>query len=217
MKKKDLISLIAIKFAWLLIQVLGKTGFINVLNRKYLKHAYNNGQPVMFVVWHGTMLLPIYAHRHEQIVAMVSEHDDGEIIAQTIHRLGYQTVRGSSTRGGTKAYREMLKKLNEGNNCTILPDGPTGPRHVFKKGALLLAQRGGALILPLTFSAKNPISLKTWDRFTLWRPFTRICLAYGKPMKLPRKTDPKTLERYRLKIENRMITLQKEADDFFRK
>jgi len=217
MKKKELISLIAIKFAWLFILALGKTGFKKVLNRHYLKYSQNSGLPIMYVVWHGTMLLPIFAHRNEQIVAMVSEHADGEIIAQTILRLGYKTVRGSSTRGGTNAYRGMLKLLKQGHNCTILPDGPTGPRHVFKKGAMLLAQRSESIIQPLTFSSKKPISLKTWDKFTLWYPFTRICLAYGKPMKLPRKMDPKTLESYRVEIENRMNALQKEADDFIRK
>ncbi len=217
MKKKDFISYIAVKLAWLLILVLGQTGIKKVLNRHYLNISKKSGLPIMFVVWHGTMLLPLYAHRNERVVAMVSQHDDGEIIAQTIIRLGYQTVRGSSTRGGTNAYRLMLQKLKQGHNCTILPDGPTGPRHVFKKGAMLLAQRSGAIIQPLTFSARKPISLKTWDKFTLWYPFTRICLAYGKPLRLPGKMDPQTLESYRMEIENRMNALQEEADDFFRK
>ncbi len=213
--KKNLISYIAIKLAWLLILFLGKTGISTIHNRKYVRYAQRCGKPIMYVVWHGHMLLPIFAHRNQNIYAMVSEHGDGEIIAKTIERLGYKTIRGSSTRGGSKAFREMLRVLKKGNNCTILPDGPTGPRHEFKMGAALLAQRTGAVILPTTFSAKKPIEFKSWDKFIIWWPFTRITIAYGRPTTLPRKASPEEMEIWRQKLENNMNQLQAEADGLF--
>jgi len=217
MNKKQFLNLLAMKLTWLFIMALGKSAFICVHNKRYLRRAYKTGRPIMFVVWHGKMLLPLYAHRNEGVAAMVSEHNDGEIIARAVERLGFLTVRGSSTRGGTKAYRNMLKELKNGRHCTILPDGPTGPRHEFKMGAVQLAQRSGAVLLPLTFSAKNPVVLKSWDAFTFWLPFGKICLAYGPPLFLPESVDADTLELCRLDIQQRMMDLQKEADDLFRK
>ncbi len=213
--KKEFLSYLGIKLAWLLILFFGKTGRISIKNRHYLRQAVKSGRPVIYVVWHGRMLLPIYIHRKDGICAMVSEHGDGEIIAKTIERLGYTTVRGSSTRGGSKAFRQMLKVLKNGTPCTILPDGPRGPRYEFKIGAVSLAQRSDALILPLSFSSSNPIVLKSWDRFTLWKPFAKLYVVYGKPMIVPRKISQEELEAYRIKIENQMNDLQEQADAIF--
>lgn len=148
---------------------------------------------------------------------MVSEHEDGEMIARTIQRLGYNTVRGSSTHGGSKAFRQMLKLLRNGQNCAILPDGPNGPKQEFKLGAVLLAQRAHAQILPLTFSTQKPITFKSWDGFTIWKPFAKCCGVFGKPFFIPRDIKPDKLEPIRIKVENSMNALVKEADAIFRK
>ena len=171
---------------------------------------------MIYLLWHGKMLLPTFIHRHQNISAMVSEHGDGEIIAQAILRLGYRTVRGSSTRGGSKAFRQMLKQLKNGERCVILPDGPNGPRHKIKMGAILLAQRSGANLLPITFAAEKPIVINSWDRFTLWRPFSKCCVLYGEPFKISRHLSTDELEEQRVCAEKRMMALEKEADAVFR-
>jgi hypothetical protein len=81
------------------------------------------------------------------------------MIAQTVHRLGYVTVRGSSTRGGRQAFRGMMAALRQKKICAILPDGPKGPCHEFKMGALLFAMRANCYLLPMTFAASRPIVL----------------------------------------------------------
>ena len=216
-KKKQILQYLAVKLAWLLILAFGKTARLCVRNEKNRRKAFTDGRPVIVLVWHGKMLAPIYVFRNFQIVAMVSEHGDGEIIAQTIMRLGYKTIRGSSTRGGQRAFREMLKALKRGEHSTILPDGPTGPSRVMKLGAILLAQRSGALLLPVTFSAQKPIIMNSWDGFTMWRPFSRVAVVYGEPMHLPKKLGPAQLEDYRQMVEQAMNKLQQEADDIFRR
>ncbi len=215
--RKEIVSYVAVKFAWLLVLFLGKISRINIANKVYMRKVRSSGKPFIIVTWHGRMLVPIYIHRNMGIVSMVSEHGDGEMIAQTILRLGYKTIRGSSTRGGSRAVRRMLKVLKSGNNCAILPDGPNGPRHEFKMGAILIAQHSGAWLLPCTFSASNPIQLHSWDRFTLWRPFSKLRAVYGEPMSIPRKINPHELEQYRVEMENRMNALVKQADATFRK
>ena len=203
------------KLAWLFILLWGKMGRIDLRNRRYLTWLKRNNKRYIYVAWHGRMLLPIYVHRNKKIVAMVSEHSDGEMIAKTIERIGYETVRGSSTRGGSKAFRQLLRALKTNGVGTILPDGPNGPRYKFKMGAVLLAQLSGAYLLPVTYSAQKPITLKSWDRFTLWWPLSKLYVIYGEPMKIPRKSSSEELERYRQAIEDRMNLLQKEADAIF--
>jgi len=216
-KKKELIRYIASKLAWLLILAFGKMSRLVVKNEAWRREALNSGRPLLYISWHGKMLAPIYVLRNNKIIAMVSEHGDGEIIAQTILRLGYKVIRGSSTRGGSKVFREMLRELKNGRHCTVLPDGPTGPSRVMKMGAIQLAQRTGGYLLPITFAAEKPIVMRSWDSFTLWRPFSRVAVVYGKPILIPRKLNPAQLEAYRIKVENIMNDQQRETDDLFRK
>lgn len=215
-RKERMIFYLATRFTWLLILFLGKIGRIQIRHRHYWTRLIANGGGFIAIIWHGKMLLPIYVHRNLGVVAMVSEHRDGEMIAQTVARLGYQTVRGSSTRGGRAAFRDMLKALRAGNICCILPDGPTGPRHVIKSGTLILAMRAGCPILPITFAAHHPIVLRSWDRFTLWRPFSRLCLMYGEPFRVPAGLNAEQLETFRLEAQRRMQQLEEEADGIFR-
>ena len=207
--------ILAEKLTWLIILLFGKTGRIQTTNRKVWNKLVAHPHGFIIVTWHGKMLLPIYVHRNLGIVAMVSEHRDGEMIARTIQRLGYDTVRGSSTRGGTKAFRQMLKELKKGRICTILPDGPRGPRHHFKLGAIVIAQRSGAPLLPMTFAAKKSIRLKSWDRFTLWLPLSKLQLIYGDPITIPRDCSAEELEQYRAKVEKTMIEMEQRADQVF--
>ncbi len=215
-QKKALLQFLADKFAWLFVLLWEKIARVQVVNRHYLHEAHSTGQGVIYAVWHGRMLVPILASRRQQVAAMVSRHHDGEMIARTIIRLGYETVRGSSSHGGREAFRDMLKLLKAGRTCAILPDGPRGPRCEMTMGTILLAQRGNAVLLPMTFSAEKPIVMNSWDRFTLWKPFSRIRLVYGKPCIVPRKISSQQLEAVRLDFEKQMNDLQDTADAFFR-
>ena len=215
-KRKQLLLYVATKVSWLLVLALGKTARIQLRHVKHWRKAYEASCGLIYFAWHGKMLLPIYVHRNRDIWAMVSEHDDGEIIAQAVMRLGYRTVRGSSTRGGHKAFRDMLRHLKKGEHCTLLPDGPNGPRHELKMGAILLAQRSGAYLLPVSFAVKHPIVINSWDQLTLWKPFSKSCVLYGEPIKIPRKLSVDELEEQRVFVEQRMMELEREADEVFR-
>jgi len=215
-KRDDILFTLGTRLLWLVILFFGRIGRISVHGRGYYWGAVRSGRPVIIVLWHGRMVLPIYFHRGQGIAAMVSEHRDGEIIAQSVHRLGYTTVRGSSTRGGSRAFRQMLRALRSGTVCTVLPDGPKGPRHVFKLGTVVLAQRSGAFLLPMTFSASRAIVLRTWDRMTFWRPFSRLVVCYGEPIDVPRGVSSGELESCRQEIERRLLALQGKADEAVR-
>lgn len=217
MNKKNLLFYLATKLTWLIILFFGKIGRVGVRNRHYWNRLVKSGQGFLIIVWHGKMLLPIHIHRKLGIHAMISEHADGEIIARTVERLGYKTIRGSSTRGGRKAFKKMLRALKQNHICAIMPDGPKGPRHEFKSGALLLAARSDAYMLPMTFAASKPIIMKSWDHFTLWWPFSKVCMIYGKPTKVSPNMSQYELEAVRKRVESALVALEKEADEVFRK
>lgn len=216
-KKKKIIFYLATKLGWLLITLIGKMSFIKVLDRHHHQKLLKKQVPFIYLLWHGRILIPIYVHRGEGVTAMVSMHADGEMIAQTIHKLGYKTVRGSSTRGGNQAFHDMVNVLKNGGLGTIIPDGPRGPRHYLKPGTFYIAQQTGAYLLPITFSANRKIVFNSWDRFMLPLPFSKNVVIYGRPIDVPRELLPEQLEQLRIQFELDMIRLEKRADEYFRK
>jgi lysophospholipid acyltransferase (LPLAT)-like uncharacterized protein len=141
-----------------------------------------SGQPFVFAFWHGQMLPLLYQHRGEGVAVLISEHGDGEIIAQIALGLGYGTVRGSTSRGATRALVEMARAIDAGSELAITPDGPRGPARSVASGVLAVAHRSGAPIVPIGVWARRGWHLKSWDRFLIPRPFTRVQIAYGDPI-----------------------------------
>lgn len=171
---------------------------------EHLAELRRRRQPVVFVFWHGQLLPLVYYHRNEGIVVLVSEHGDGEYIARVIHRYGFGTVRGSSTRGGVKGLKGLLRAAREGRDLGISPDGPRGPRQVFKRGALLAAQLSGLPLLPLAAGCDRAWYLKSWDRFMIPKPFSTLRIRYAPPRWVPRRGTPRELEALALEVEEEL-------------
>jgi lysophospholipid acyltransferase (LPLAT)-like uncharacterized protein len=143
------------------------------------------GVPILFSLWHGRMFLPIQAHRHQGIVTMASQSEDGEIIARWLEKNGYRVVRGSTSRGGGEALRQMVRQVRSGRHAALTVDGPKGPPRVVQPGVLQLARLTGAWILPITYSSARPRFFQSWDRYLLPKPFSRNVVAYGEPFPVP--------------------------------
>ncbi len=214
-RRKELEFYLATKLSWLLVLGLGRTARIRLVGRERLERLRERGERVIFTPWHGRMLMPIYVHRNEGICAMVSRHRDGEMIAQTIQRLGYRTVRGSTGKGGERAFWELVRAIRNGSDGAIIPDGPTGPRHRLKPGVLFIAQQAGAAIVPITFSASRKIEFNSWDRFTLWLPLAQSVVLYGEPTFIPREWSVRRVLQEGKRIERAMIELEVAADAYF--
>ncbi|MGB1778868.1 MAG: lysophospholipid acyltransferase family protein [Longimicrobiales bacterium] len=152
-------------------------------------------QPIMFVFWHGQLLPLVHYHRHEGIMVLVSEHDDGEYVTRVIHRHGFGTVRGSSTRGGSKGLKGLVRAAKQGRDLAVTPDGPKGPPGVFKPGALAAAQMCGLPVVPIALTASAGYRFRSWDGFLLPRPFSRIRIEYLEPRMIPRDTTREDLDR----------------------
>lgn len=177
---------------------------------RYLRFR-RTGTPVIFVFWHSQLLPLVYYHRGEGIVVLVSEHGDGEYITRVIEHLGYSTSRGSSTRGGTKGLKALIRAARAGHDLAITPDGPQGPARCFKAGALLAAQLTGAPIIPVAAGASAAWHANSWDRFMVPRPLSRIRLEYGECLRVPRDATEEDRTRQASVLEATLDALTQKA------
>lgn len=175
------------RVAWLsrlgsgFIRMIARTWRFRVVNAEGYASEQAAGRAVVLVFWHGEMLPLLYFHRDRNLVALVSEHGDGEIIARILSGLGYRLIRGSTSRGAARALIAVDRELRAGHTVGITPDGPRGPRHSVAPGALLAAHRAGVKLMPMSAHASAFWQLGTWDRFIIPKPFARITVAYGNP------------------------------------
>ena len=159
------------------------------------------------------MLLPAYVGRNRNVKVLISQHRDGEYIAQIVQRLGYGVARGSTTRGGAKALLRMIKKIKEESiSLAITPDGPKGPRFVAQSGAILLGQKTQYPIIPVMIYLAKCWELPSWDRFCIPKPFSKARIFYGNPILVPSKLEKSEMEEYRVSLENELVRLKNEAE-----
>jgi len=147
--------------------------------------------------WHQMIIAGAYFHRNQGIVVLVSRHGDGEVIAQTIHRLGFRTERGSSSAGGARGLVALIRQARQGRDTAFTVDGPRGPRHVMKMGPIYTSQKACLPIIPLAIGVSAKWTLPSWDRFVIPKPFSRLIFHYGDPIHVPPDATPDQLERLR--------------------
>jgi lysophospholipid acyltransferase (LPLAT)-like uncharacterized protein len=134
--------------------------------------------PVVYAFWHRCLLSCAYYFRGQKIAILISRSFDGEIIARTVERLGFIAIRGSSSRGGATALRQIADEYARGTRCAITADGPRGPSMVAKPGTAQFAQLVGAWVGTFYVLPLNAWELKTWDRFLIPKPFSRVLITW---------------------------------------
>ena len=139
----------------------------------------------IYALWHAQQLPLTLRHRRENIAVIVSQHRDGEIISRMVEGIGYRTIRGSSTRGGSAALREFAQAASAGHPLAITTDGPQGPARQCKPGAILAASRTGLPIVPAAAASVRSWTFNSWDRFRVPRPGSIVYLTYGDPILVP--------------------------------
>jgi lysophospholipid acyltransferase (LPLAT)-like uncharacterized protein len=196
-----------------LIRLLGLTLRVRRSGLENIVAARKLGGNFIYTLWHGRLLLLTYVHRNEGIHVLVSTHQDGEYIARAIHGLGFGTIRGSSTRGGTRALLGMLQAGSRQIDIGITPDGPRGPREKCQAGIIYLAKKTGLPIVPIGASHRPSLVLSSWDRFMIPLPFAKCMIVYGEPVRYGDSLSRDAIEEARLDLELRIKTVTREADD----
>ena len=168
-------------------------------------------QPVIFAIWHNRLLMlprvfdPSFPTR--QSYGLISASRDGDLIAIFIERSGYGTVRGSSSRKGVLALRQLIDTLAGGDNVLFTPDGPRGPVYQATQGVIFLAQKSGAPIVPIHMEYSSCWRLKSWDRFVVPRPFAKLRAIFGAPFHVAPLAGAEEFETERLRLQNAMMSL----------
>jgi hypothetical protein len=138
--------------------------------------------PSVYAFWHRCLLACAWHFRNRNIAILISESFDGELISRTVARLGFNPIRGSSSRGGAPGLRNMERAYYEDQHCAFTADGPRGPAMVAKPGAAQLAARVGTTVGTFYVLPERAWELRSWDRFLIPKPFSRVLVAW------PRRT-----------------------------
>lgn len=170
-------------------------------------------QSRIYLFWHEYILFPISLRGHCNLTMLISRHRDAEILGRAAHHLGFEVVRGSTTRGGVSALRSMLRS-GVRRHLTITPDGPRGPRRVLAQGPVYLASKLGLPLVLLGFGYQRPWRLGSWDRFALPRPWSRARVVASPEIHIPPDLDREGTEHYRRSIESFLNRLTAEAESW---
>jgi lysophospholipid acyltransferase (LPLAT)-like uncharacterized protein len=171
-------------------------------------------QPVIFAIWHNRLLMlprvfdPSFPTR--QSYGLISASRDGDLIAIFIERSGYGTIRGSSSRKGVIALRQLVETLAAGGNVLVTPDGPRGPVYQASQGVVFLAQKSGAPVVPIHMEYSSCWRLKSWDRFVVPRPFATLRAIFGAPIQMPPLENADQSEAERIRLQDAMMSLVEE-------
>lgn len=155
-----------------------------------MRNMERRGERFILAFWHRHLLLMPYSYRGKGISVLVSQSRDGELIARTVARLGIDSSRGSSSRGGVAGMRTLLRKAGEGWDIAFTPDGPRGPASEVQPGVILAAAATGFPIQPVAVAATKAKRLRSWDRFLIPLPFSCVHFVYGEPLAVERRGDP---------------------------
>ena len=213
-----LIRAVGVAGAFLVRRLVGTTEF----HFRYADPTVNpevarrTGARYIYAFYHEVLLFPAYFWAWPEMQILISDHRDGELIAQTVLRLGFGVVRGSTTRGGARALREMTGRVDRGHLC-ITPDGPKGPRRHVHQGLPYLALRTGLPIVGLGMAFSNPWRAKSWDKFAVPRPYGKATCVFPEPVIVPPDAGREELEECRAEVERRMRKATDESEEWVAK
>jgi lysophospholipid acyltransferase (LPLAT)-like uncharacterized protein len=211
-----LIRMAGLLIAWLVRLWLGTVRYrCRTLGPRVEPTEPNLQGKYIYAFWHETILLPAYHYRRTPTHVLISEHADGEMIAQACGHLGLGVVRGSTTRRGVQAVRQIVEMKGR-SHLVITPDGPRGPRRQVQPGVVYLAARTGLPIVPVGFAYRKAWRMRSWDLFAVPWPFTHSVGVLGVPIHVPPESDGGQLEEYRLQVGRALEDTMKVAEEMVR-
>jgi lysophospholipid acyltransferase (LPLAT)-like uncharacterized protein len=194
-------------FLYRFIRFYSSTFKMKIVNEQKWMDYYRSGGRVLLCTWHQHFFAAIrhfQDYRDFKPALMISKSSDGEIIAGVAEKSGWQTVRGSSSRGGKEALRKMIDHLSQKRLAAHVVDGPKGPAGIVKAGVIQLARAADAAIIPFYVSADRAWYFNSWDRFFIPKPFARVSISFGEMLKFTPAENPVVFENQRLYVEKIM-------------
>ena len=207
MSKKKFLRWFITKILTLLILLTGYTARVRQVNMEVLEDTIKEYGSVIIATWHKNIFFSIWLLRNHDLTALISSSDDGEVIYDVFSKFGYKGVRGSTTRGGIPALKQLIKLLEKKTSVAITPDGPLGPPEKIQSGVVLLAKYSGVPIIPWHYEAGSQWRLKSWDRHKIPKPFTAVVESYGEPFLVPKDLSSEEVLEFCEKLEADLIEL----------
>ena len=198
------------------IWVVYFTSRIKITN--YETYKKYRDKPAIFMFWHGRMMMlsPIICIGRMRSYVIASQHADGRLMAKVERLFGLRAVYGSGSRGGVAVLRDSIAVLQRGDySMCISPDGPSGPSLRVHPGALYLAQKTGAPLIPVCFSASRAFFMRRWDSLMVAKPFSRVTCHVGQPFFIDKNLTEAEFEQRRLEFEDIMYKQLREMDAEF--
>lgn len=177
-------------------------------------YADTGSRRFLYCIWHDQILFTLFCGKTVKMAGLVSKHSDGSLLADALVALEILPVRGSTSRGGTQALRNLIVTAKD-YHIAITPDGPRGPRHQMKSGIVFLASQTGRTIVPVAQACKNCWRIKgSWTDMIVPKPFGKICAIVGEPIPVPANLDRAGINRYTQLLQDRMEELETQANEF---
>lgn len=167
--------------------------------------------PIIMLLWHEYILFPYYLRGRNNVAILLSQHRDADWLAEGARFRGFDTVRGSTTRGGGQALKTLISTLKT-HSLAITPDGPQGPRRTMSLGPIYLSSKLQVPLVPCGMGYNRPWRMRTWDRFAVPRPFTQARGIAGPRLQIPPNLDREGLEHYRQQVESTLNHLTEHAE-----
>ena len=196
------------------LDALCKTLRVSYKNKKVIDDLRKKKQNYVLAFWHGTMLLPWFLHRNGGFAALTSKSKDGDLLAKQLKHWKYKVVRGSSSKGGDVALGIMVDHAKNGYSIAITPDGPRGPEHKFKAGAVIAAKKSGVPVVLMGVGIKSKKKLKSWDKFQIPNPFSIVKVIYSDPAYVDANLSYDETSKVIGECEVKLNELCKEAEKF---
>ncbi|MEP6788249.1 MAG: lysophospholipid acyltransferase family protein [Acidobacteriota bacterium] len=205
LRERLLIRLAGIVF-FAFIKMIGITTRFEVRGVEHLDTIEASGKQPILCFWHDRILLSTYFFRNRGILVMSSQSFDAEYTARSIQRFGYGVIKGSSTRGGSRALIEMIRAMRDGFPAGFSIDGPRGPRYEAKPGPVTLAKKTGNPILPFVIEPQSFWTVKSWDKMQIPKPFTKAIVIISEPVYVDDSADD-------AEVGSKLGELQRSLDD----
>ncbi len=179
--KRKIVSFIAPPIGYIIINLI----YLSCRKKYFLPKNRLKNKPYIIAFWHGKLLMQPFIYnklrKKPKVATMISEHFDGEVLSKMIKFFHFDSIRGSSKKGAIKVLKESFKKVNDGYDIGITPDGPKGPKYSIADGIVAIAQKKDLDIVVCSFQASSYWKLKSWDSFMIPKPFSTIFLFAKEP------------------------------------
>ncbi|MHB8578369.1 MAG: lysophospholipid acyltransferase family protein [Ignavibacteriaceae bacterium] len=196
------------------LNILCKSLKFNYTNKQVIEEMEEQKKNYILAFWHGSMLPPWYLFRNKNFAALTSQSKDGDLLAKILRKWNFNVVRGSSSQGGSVALGILIDYAKNNLSVALTPDGPRGPFHKFKAGAVITAKKSNLPLVLVAVGIKHKKNLKSWDMFEIPKLFSDVNILFSDPIYIDNNLNHDQVSTVIGKCELRLNELNDKANSF---